>query len=327
MSLPRIFVTRRISSIALQKLQHETDVDVWPEDGPPPHDVLVQKIAQDDGILTLLTDPIDREVIMAASDKLKIISQMAVGTDNIDVACATERSIPVGHTPDALTEACADFTWALMTALSRRVVESATEVSNGIWRPWGPDVLLGPDLYGATLGIIGLGRIGMAVARRAAGFNMRVLYFSQHRKPDAETKFGLMYCELEDLLRQSDFVSLHTSLNEHTHHLINKNNLAMMRSNAYLINIARGKVVDSEALTQALLNHKIAGAALDVFDPEPIPEDHPLLQLKNVILTPHIASASIQARTKIANMAVENILAALHHQPIPYCFNPQVYKK
>ena len=325
MSLPTVFVTRRISPKALQKLQAEADVLVWPHEEPPSRDVLLREISKADALLTLLTDPIDRDVIQAATSRLKVISQMAVGTDNIDIAAATQKGIPVGHTPDALTEACADFTWALMTAMARRVVESHQEVTQGIWRPWGPSVLLGADLYGATLGIVGLGRIGLAVARRAAGFNMHVCYYSRHRKPDIEHQYNLTYCDLDSLLSQSDYVSLHTSLNDQTDHLLNRERLALMKPSAYLINIARGKVVDSEALTDALINHKIAGAALDVFDPEPMPVNHPLLKLKNVIVTPHIASASIQARNVIADMAVENILTALHGQHIPYCFNPQVY--
>jgi glyoxylate reductase len=326
MSKPKVFVTRKIDTEAVQQLQVVADVEIWPHESPPPHDVLVEKFCTVDAVLTLLSDPIDQEVIQASSGQLKVISQMAVGVDNIDVSYATQRGIPVGHTPDALTECCADFTWALMMALARRVAESDNEVHQGIWRPWGPDILLGNDLYQSTLGIIGLGRIGLAVARRAAGFNMRTLYYSRNRKPDDEKQYGLMYVPLDELLQTSDYVSIHTSLNENTRNLFNSRTFSLMQTTAYLINIARGKIVDSTALTQAITQKKIAGAALDVFDPEPIPQDHPLLKFKNVIITPHIASASATARKKIALMAAENIITALKNKPIPYCYNPQIYR-
>jgi glyoxylate reductase len=275
----------------------------------------------------MLTDPMDRAVIQAGAGHLKIISQMAVGVDNIDVKFATEQKLPVGNTPNVLTESCADFTWALMTSIARRVTESNREVMQGIWRPWGPDVLLGADLYHATLGIIGMGQIGQAVARRAIGFDMKVIYYSQFRKPELEEKYGYRYAQLDELLQQSDFVSIHTSLNPQTENLINAQTIALMKPSAYLINIARGKIVNSDALTDAIINKRIAGAALDVFDPEPIPVNHPLVKCKNVLLTPHIASASAPIRKRMAMMCVENIQAALKSEPIPYCYNPQIYQE
>ncbi len=325
MSKPTVFVTRTIHPEAIEKLREIAEPEIWSQETPPSHAVLLDAASRSSAILSMLTDPIDREVIQAGSGHLKIISQMAVGVDNIDVKFATEQLLPVGHTPDVLTESCADFTWALMTSIARRVTESNREVLHGIWRPWGPDVLLGADLYQATLGIIGLGRIGQAVARRALGFNMKVLYFSQTRKPDLEEKYGFRFVQLEELLRQSDFVSIHTSLNAQTENLINAKTIALMKPSAYLINIARGKIVNSDALTDAVMNYHIAGAALDVFDPEPIPTDHPLVKCKNVLLTPHIASASAPIRKRMALMCVENIGAALKNEPIPYCYNRQIY--
>ncbi len=326
MSKPTVFVTRLIHPEALDKLREFAEPEIWTQETPPPHSALVEASSRSAAILSMLTDPIDRDVIQAGSGHLKIISQMAVGVDNIDIIYATEQKIPVGNTPNVLTESCADFTWALMTSIARRVTESNQEVMQGIWRPWGPDVLLGADLYQSTLGIIGLGQIGQAVARRAVGFNMKILYYSQTRKPELEEKYGYRYAQLGELMQQSDFVSIHTNLNAHTENLINAEKIALMKTSAYLINIARGKIVNSDALTDAILDHKIAGAALDVFDPEPIPANHPLVKCKNVLLTPHIASASAPIRKRMSMMCVENIQAALKDDPIPYCYNPQVYQ-
>jgi glyoxylate reductase len=321
----KVFVTRAIHPEAISKLKEFAEPEIWPLETPPPHATLIEASSKVDALLCMLTDPIDQAVIDAGSTHLKVISQMAVGVDNIDVQYATAQQIPVGHTPNVLTESCADFTWSLMTAIARRVPESNREVMQGIWRPWGPDVLLGADLFQSTLGIIGLGRIGLAVAKRAIGFQMKVLYYSQSRKPELESKYGFEYAALESLLQCSDFVSIHTSLNASTENLINATTLKFMKPSAFLINIARGKIVHSQALTEAILNQKIAGAALDVFEPEPIPADHPLVKCKNVLLTPHIASASAPIRKKMALMCVENIRAALINETIPYCYNPQVY--
>ncbi len=322
---PNVFVTRKIAGTALGRLQSETHLEVWEPDAPPPHEILMEKVAHLDGLLTLLTDPVDALVIEAAGPELKVISQMAVGFDNIDVQTATRRAIPIGHTPGVLTETTADFTWALLMAAARRVVEADAEVKRGIWKPWGPDILTGPDVYGAVLGIVGFGRIGQALARRAKGFDMQVLYHDPKRILEMEESLGATWVELDELLARSDFISLHTYLSPETHHLIDRAAFEKMKPSAILINTSRGPVVDPDALVWALREKKIAGAAVDVFEPEPIPADHPLLSLPNAIVTPHIASASIQTRRKMAEIAVDNLLAGLRGERLPYCANPQVY--
>ena len=326
MEKQKVFITRRIAPKALALLNENVEIDIWEEDSPPSYDLLKEKIKNINGILTLLTDPIDADLIRSANH-LKTISQMAVGFDNIDIQTATELGIPVGNTPDALTETCADFTFALMLSIGRRIVESDKEVRNGIWRPWGPDVLVGEDVFNSTLGIIGLGRIGQAVAKRASGFNMKVIYTGRSRHLDAEKELGAEYVDLETLLKESDFISIHTSLNQETRGLIGENEISRMKKNAILINTSHGGVIDSQALYTALKEKKIAGAALDVYETEPIPANTPLLKLNNVVITPHIASASIKTREKIAVMAAENLLAGLQGKRLPYCANPQVYQK
>lgn len=327
MHKPFIFITRQIATDAVERLREKADVEIWPYEDPPPKAVLLEKISRADGILTMLTDPIDSEVIQAASPFLKVISQMAVGFDNIDVSAATQRRIPIGHTPGVLTETTADFAWALILAAARRVVEADRQVHRGIWKPWGPEVLTGLDVYGATLGIIGFGRIGQAVARRAKCFNMRIIYYSRHRKPESEQALSASYMDLEEIFRHSDILSLHLNYTPEAYHLVNRERLALMKPTAILVNTARGAVVDPEALVWALQNKIIAAAALDVFETEPIPFDHPLLQMDNVILTPHIASASRETRHRMAIMAVENVLAGLENRPLPYCVNPEVYSQ
>ncbi len=320
-----VFVTRKIAQTALDRLGESIHQEVWPHEEPPPHDVLLEKAPGLDGLLTLLTDPIDAEII-AAAPQLKVISQMAVGFDNIDVQAATHRGIPVGHTPGVLAETTADFTWALLMAAARRVVEADAEVRRGIWKPWGPDVLTGPDVYGATLGVVGFGRIGQAVARRANGFRMRVLYNDPKRIPEMEEPLGVTWVELDELLERSDFVSLHVYLSPETRYLIDRAAFEKMKPSAVLVNTSRGPVVNPDALLWALQEKKIAAAALDVFDPEPIPADHPLHSLPNAIITPHIASASIQTRRKMAEIAVDNLLAGLKGERLTFCANPDVYK-
>ena len=322
----QVFITRAIHPEALEKLAAETEVEVWPEAYPPSKDVLLQKIGSVNGLLTMLTDPIDEQVIARGTPALKVIAQLAVGYDNIDVAAATRRGIPVGHTPGVLTETTADFAWALMMAAARRVGEAEREVRSGLWQPWGPDVLTGLDVYGKTLGIIGLGRIGKAVARRARGFSMRILYNNATRDLEAEEELGVEFVTFDRLLAQSDFISLHLYYSPEARHLINRSAFEQMKPNAVLVNTARGAVVDPEALTWALQTRRIAAAGIDVFDPEPIPPNHPLLELENVVIAPHIASAGIETRQKMAMMSVENILAGLKGAPIPYCANPQVYE-
>jgi glyoxylate reductase len=323
---PEIFITRAIHAKAIERLRDSAHVEVWPEEGPPPHTVLLEKAAQLDGIITLLTDPVDAGFIQNAS-RLKVISQMAVGFDNIDISAATARGIPVGHTPGVLTETTADFAWALLMAAARRVPEAERQVRAGIWKPWGPNILTGPDIFGATIGIVGFGRIGQAVARRARGFDMRILYNDPKRHPELEKELGVQHADLDQLLKEADFVTLHTYLSPETENIIDRAALAKMKSSAILINTARGAVVDSEALVEALKSGQIYAAALDVFDPEPIPTDSPLLEMDNVIITPHIASGSIQTRARMAEIAVDNLIAALSGERLPYCANPQIYDR
>ena len=318
-----VFVTRQLPA-SLEQLRKIADVEVWPDRLPPPYEVLLDRAARVDGLLCLLTDRLDRQLISQAPS-LKVISQMAVGFDNIDVATASAGGIPVGNTPGVLTDATADFTWALLMAAARRVVEADRFTRSGEWRTWEPDLLLGPNVAGATLGIVGLGRIGQAVARRASGFDMRVLYASKHRKPEVERSLGVEFAVLEDLLQQSDFVTIHTPLADDTYRLFAEPQFELMKPTAILINTARGPIVDPDALHRALSTGQISAAALDVTDPEPIDRHSPLLQLENLIVTPHIGSASRQTRAKMASMAIANLVAGLTGERLPNCVNPEVY--
>lgn len=322
MTLPTVFITRPIPA-SLDALSAVATVEVWTERQPPPVAVLREKMAIADGLLCLLTDRIDR-ALLQASPQLKVISQMAVGYDNIDIAAATERGIPVGHTPGVLTNATADFTWALLMAAARRVVEGDRFTRAGLWQTWEPDLLLGPEVSGATLGIVGLGRIGQAVARRAIGFDMRVLYCGQHPSAAAPA-VNADFVSFETLLQTADFVSLHVPLTPETYHLIDDRAFSQMKPSAILVNTARGGVVDQAALFRALSQGQIAAAAIDVTDPEPLPMDSPLLTLDNLIITPHLGSASQQTRTKMAQMAIANLIAGLQGNPLPHCVNPEVY--
>jgi glyoxylate reductase len=305
---PKVFVTRRIPEIGMEMLKREADVELWQEPCPPDYPVLAEKARSVAGLLCMLTDRIDGKLMDAIGPQLKVISQLAVGIDNIDVSAAT-----------------ADLAWALLMAAARRLVESDRFVRAGKWITWGPIDFLGLDVTGATLGIVGFGRIGQAVARRARGFDMRTLYFSRQRHPEAEEECRAKYVDLETLLREADFVSLHTNLTEETHHLMNDARLKAMKPGSILINTARGSVVDSKALQRALTSGTIAYAALDVTEPEPIDPDDPLLTLDNIIVIPHIGSASIKTRNKMATMAAENLIAGLKGERLPNCANPQVY--
>lgn len=325
MPQPSVFVSRKIPELAAQRLAKLAQVETWPEETPPPYELLLEKAAHVDGMLTLLTEKIDANLLAQAGPNLKVISQMAVGFDNIDARAATAKGIPVGNTPGVLTETTADFTWALLMAGARRVAEGDREVRAGIWRPWGPDVLTGYDIYGATLGIIGFGRIGKAMARRAKGFSMRVLYHDPNCEPDSDIAAECV--GMEELLEQSDFVTLHTYLSKETYHLIGREQLKKMKPTALLVNTSRGPVVDPDALAWALREKVIAGAALDVTEPEPIPRDSPLLGLDNIIICPHIASASKATRLRMAEMAVDNLLAGVNGERLPNCANPDVYQK
>jgi glyoxylate reductase len=275
----------------------------------------------------MLTDSLNAVFFDALGPSLKVVSQFSVGVDNVDLDSAVRHGIPVGHTPGVLTETTADFAFALMMAAARRIVEGNNEVRQGIWRPWGPDVLTGYDVYGATLGLIGFGRIGQAMARRAAGFSMKVLYYDTSRHPELEGKMGVVYAPFEQVLEQSDFISMHIYLSPETYHMIDRSALEKVKPTAVLVNTARGGVVDPKALAWALQNQKIVAAALDVTEPEPIPFDSPLLAMPNVIIAPHIASASKATRLRMAHMTVDNLLAGLEGRPLPFCANPEVYMK
>lgn len=321
MSKPTVFVTRIIPAKGLDLVQAQCEVDLWTEALPPTRTELIDRLRGKEGLLCLLTDRIDGEVMDAAGPQLKVISNHAVGFDNIDIAAATIRGLPVGNTPGILTDATADFAFALLLAAARRIVEGDRYTRQGEWRTWGPSVLLGPNLTGATLGIIGYGRIGQAMARRARGFEMRVLYYTP--KPDP-TLPGTPVA-LETLLREADFVSIHTPLTPETRHLINRKTLGLMKPSAILINTARGPIVDQAALYEALKQNQIFAAAIDVTDPEPLPMESPLLELENLIITPHIASASKPTRDKMAEMAARNLIAGLRGERLPNCVNPEVY--
>lgn len=319
-----VYVTRRIPEAGLTMIREACDMRVWEETLPPPRDVILEEVAESDGLLCLLSDDVDAQV-MDAGD-LRVISQYAVGVDNVDLEAATERGIPVGHTPGVLTDATADLTFALLMAAARRLPEGVRKVADGDWLTWEPRGLLGADVWGATLGIIGLGRIGTAVARRARGFNMRVLYDDPHRHPELEEELGILHTSFDNLLKQADFVTVHTPLVPETHHLIDEAAFHRMKPTAILINAARGEIVDTEALVRALEEGWISRAALDVTDPEPLPADHPLVGMPNCIVVPHIGSATVTARDRMAEIAAENLLAGLRGERLPHCANPDVYE-
>lgn len=317
----KVFITRQTPGSAVQLLRsagHE--VEIWPEPGPPPAEFLGAKLAESDAALTMVVDRISPEMLDAAKS-LRVVSNMAVGYDNIDPAEAAERGIWVTNTPGVLAETTADMAFALLMATARNVVASDRDTRAGGWTTWSPTAFLGQDIFGATLGIVGLGEIGEAMARRARGFDMRILYASRTRKQALEESLGLEYRELGDLLAESDFVSLHTPLNAHTRGLIGYLELGMMKQSAILVNTARGQIVDQAALIEALQTGSIAGAALDVTDPEPLPLDNPLYSFPNVIITPHIASASMATRAKMADMAAQNIIAVLNGGTPPNAVN------
>ncbi|HSM72638.1 MAG TPA: D-glycerate dehydrogenase [Anaerolineales bacterium] len=325
MSKPKVFVTRIIPDKGLDLVRDFCEVDLWTDDLPPSRDELLKRVKDIDGLLCLLTETIDGEVMDAAGSQLKVISNYAVGFDNIDVNAATERKIPVGNTPDVLTDATADFSFALMMSAGRRVLEGDRYVREGKWKTWGPMILLGNEMRGSTLGLVGYGRIGKAMARRAMGFDMRVIYYDPNeiqRDPDVKA----VSVDFETLLEESDFISLHTPLTSDTHHLIDDKSLSRMKPNAVLVNTSRGPVIDMHALYEALRDRRIFAAALDVTEPEPIPLDHPLLTLDNFIIAPHIASASRSARDKMAWLAAKNLIAGLEGRHLPNCVNPQVHR-
>ncbi len=314
---PKVFVSRIIPEAGLNLIREACEAEVWPDVMPPPYDLLTERVKTVDGLLSTLNDRIDAPLIAASGTQLKVISQMAVGYDNIDAKAAQARGILVGNTPGVLTDATADLAFALLLAAARRIVEGVEYIREGKWRTWEPMALLGGDLSGATLGIIGLGRIGEAVARRAKGFDMRIIAYSPSKNPTDITQLGIELVSFDTLLQESDYVSIHVPLNAQTRGLINAEALRKMKKSAILINTARGPIVDQQALYEAVKSGVIGGAALDVTNPEPMASDDPLLSLPNVTIVPHIGSASLKTRNKMATMAAENLIAGVYGKPLP----------
>ena len=313
-----MFVARRIPDEGLDAVRAACAMDLWDGELPPPRDELLRRVAGVEGALTLLTDKVDDEFLDAAGPQLRVVSNYAVGFDNIDVAACALRDVRVGNTPGVLTETTADLAWALLMAAARRLPEGTRFVRDGKWKTWGPLLLLGPDVHGATLGIVGFGRIGQAVARRAQGFGMDILYHDLEPLPASVTEpFRATYLPLEELLPRCDFVTLHVNLSPVTRHMINAETLALMKPTAVLVNTSRGPVIDQGALAAALRDGVISGAALDVTDPEPISIDDPLVDMDNCLIVPHIASASRATRGKMAEMAAANLLAGVRGEPLP----------
>lgn len=324
---PKVLVTRVIPDAGLDPVREACEVDLWTDELPPSREELLRRVAGVDGLLSLLTDRVDDELLDAAGPQLKVVSNFAVGFDNIDVPALTRRRIPAGNTPGVLTETTADLAFALLMAAARRIPEGVEYVRAGNWHTWGPMLLMGVDIHGATLGIVGFGRIGREVARRGRGFGMRILYHDVHpASPEDETELGARRVEMAELLRESDFVSLHVNLTDETHHLIDDDALRAMKPSAVLVNTSRGPVVDPEALERALKDGEIFAAGLDVTEPEPLPAGHPLVRLPNCVVVPHIASASRVTRDRMAEMAAANLLAGLRGEPLPTPINPEVYE-
>lgn len=320
---PRVFATRALPGRALADLAREVDLVVWPERSAPSPRDLRRGAESAEGLLCLLTDRVDAQLLRACS-RLRVISSCSVGVDHVDLAAATARGIPVGHTPGVLTETTADLSFALLLAAARRIPEAERFVREGSWtsqRGWQPDLLLGRDLHGATLGILGLGPIGRAVARRALGFGMRVLGWTRSGRPVP----GVEPAPRDRLLAEADFVSLHLALTADTRHLLGPAELAAMKPGSILVNTSRGGIVDEAALVGALREGPLAAAALDVFAEEPLPGDSALLSLPNLVVTPHIGSASVATRTRMAVLCAENLRAGLQGTRLPHCANAEVY--
>jgi glyoxylate reductase len=324
--MPRVFVTRTVALEAIELLSKYAEVDTWEPIESIPREEFIRRIADVDGILQWGGDPIDGTA-MDAAPKLKVIANVSVGYNNIDVDAATQRGIRVSNTPGVVTGSTADLAFALMLAISRRLVEMTDIVKNGEWREFGPMEILGHDVHGKTLGIIGMGRIGAAVAQRARGFDMKVLYYNRHRRPD-EAEYGAEYVEdIPTLLGRSDIVSIHVPLNKETRHLIGAKELSFMKPTAILINTARGTVVDQKALYEVLKRKQILAAALDVTDPEPMSPDDPMLKLENVIVLPHIGTQTLATSTNMSIMGAQNLIGGLRGEPMPNCVNCHLLDK
>jgi len=322
----RVYITRQIFPDALDLIEKSADLELWPEDEPPSPEQLREAMADVDGAIINVMDRIDAPLLDAAP-KLKVLSQVAAGLDNIDVPEATKREILVGYTPGVLAKSTADLAFGLLLAVARRVVESDKWVREGNWKiSHHPMFWLGSEVNGSTLGILGLGGIGLEMAKRAQGFDMKVLYHSRTRKPETAKEFGLKYTSFKRLLTESDFISIHVPLTPETNRFIGEKELKMMKPTAILVNLSRGPVVDTDALYKALTKGWIAGAGLDVFDPEPVPAGHPVLGLDNVVVLPHIGSASNRSRREMHLLAARNLLAGLNGERLEACANPEVYE-
>jgi glyoxylate reductase len=327
MPLPRVFVTRRIPEVGLERIRVTCDAEIWSQPLPPSYDVIRDKIKDCDGLVSLLTDRIDATLLDAAP-RLRVVSNFAVGFNNIDVPAASARGVCVGNTPGALTDATADCAFMLLIAAARRLVDGVMDVRAGRWQTWEPVGYLGQDLVGKTLGVIGMGRIGTALAKRChRGWDMKVLYYDQYVNQAAEAECGAKRVELNELLRTSDFVSVHASLTPENHKLMGAAQFQIMKPTAVFVNTARGPLVDQAALYQALKSKTIFAAGLDVTDPEPPAMEDPLLDLPNVVIVPHIASATYSSRDSMAEICADNLIAGLTGQPLPAWVNPDVAEK
>jgi len=325
-TLPIVLVSHSLPDGWLELLKHRCELVIGPPEGDRLTERLASQLPKAEGLYTLLTIRVDDQLLSIAP-KLKVVSNMAVGFDNIDVEACSQRGIPVGNTPGVLTDGTADLTMAILLAAARRLFEANLDAREGRWKTWSPTGWLGKDLSGATLGIVGLGKIGTAVARRAKGFGMKIIFSDPDPNTELAKELGAQHVEFQELLRTADFVSLHIPLSLKTRYLIDEKALKMMKSSSLLINTSRGPIVDQKALIHALKNNEIGGAALDVTDPEPLPPDHELYTLQNCLVVPHIGSATWNTRRSMAERACENLLAGLEGRRLPYCVNPEVYQE
>jgi glyoxylate reductase len=325
MTKPLVIISHALPEDWIASLVKDCDVLIGPEGNIGLSSELQNQLHRVEGLFSLLTDPIDKGIIENAP-KLRVISNMAAGVDNIDLEVCIQRRIPVGHTPGVLTDGTADLTIAILLTIARQIPSATLDAKEGRWTIWSPTGWLGADLKGARLGIVGMGNIGQAVARRAFGFGMEIVYSSHTPKPEIDQTIGAAEVTLKKLITTSDFISLHVPLKSETVNLINKNELRKMKSSSYLINASRGPIVNTESLVIALKENWIAGAALDVTDPEPLPPDHPLYRLPNCLITPHIGSATLNTRRNMAELACINLLAGLKGEKLPHCVNPEVYE-
>ncbi|MCM2991275.1 D-glycerate dehydrogenase [Bacillus safensis] len=315
MTKPYVYITRKLDEASLTPLKEVAHVEMWPsEDEPCPREELETQAAKADALLTMLSDQID-EFLLSKAPNIKVVANLAVGYDNIDLEAAKKRGITVCHTPDVLTESTADLAFALLMASARRIVEASDWIKDGNWTGWGPLLLAGADVHHKTLGIVGMGSIGTALAKRAKGFNMNVLYHNRSRKREAEAQLGVTYADFEELLKQSDFIVCLTPLTPETKDMFNEKAFDLMKNSAYFINVSRGQTVDEDALYEAVKTGKIAGAGLDVFRQEPVSPSHPLTTLRNVTVLPHIGSASVETRKTMMRLCAENIVLVLQDEP------------